>query len=324
MRVWYRSSDGCPDGVSFVERLSQLGRPAALASVGDRVDFVVTLAVRPDVSAGRLERQTERGTVAIREVESPACADVAEALALSLELALDPALASNAAPAATAVTLPVSPAATSSATTSSATTSSATTSLTPLGSAPSLPGAAPEPDRSPALPGAQAADSAWALGAQGRLALGLGPDVTPGAALFAELTSETWPHVTRFGVHGAYGRGGESATRVSVLSLAGELDVCVWRWRAGALSLEPCLGVDLGLISASSGGQRARADRGLWASARGLLRSRLALWPALQPELQLGLLLPFTRYTFGAPEGDDLFRVGAVGGELSIGVRWAP
>jgi hypothetical protein len=71
VRVWYRSSDGCPDGVSFVERLSQLGRPAALASVGDRVDFVVTLAVRPDVSAGRLERQTERGTVAIARWSRP-------------------------------------------------------------------------------------------------------------------------------------------------------------------------------------------------------------------------------------------------------------
>ncbi|MEY4548715.1 MAG: hypothetical protein RL685_4910 [Pseudomonadota bacterium] len=307
VRVWYRSSEGCPDGVSFVERLSQLGRPAALASVGDRVDFVVTLAVRPEASAGRLERQTERGTVAIREVESPACADVAEALALSLELALDPALASNAAAAAT----------------SPATTSPATTSLT-LASAPSPPGTAPEPDRLPAVRGAQLADSAWALGAQGRLALGLGPELTPGAALFAELTQEGWPHAARFGVHGAYGQGGESATRVSVLSVAGELDVCVWRWRAGALSLEPCLGVDLGLISASSGGPRARADRGLWASARGLLRSRLALWPALEPELQLGLLLPFTRYAFGAPEGDDLFRVRAVGGELSVGARWAP
>jgi hypothetical protein len=109
-----------------------------------------------------------------------------------------------------------------------------------------------------------------------------------------------------------------------VLSLAGELDACVWRWRAGVLSLEPCLGVDLGLIAASSGGERAREDRGLWASARGLLRSRLAWWPSLEPELQLGLLLPFTRYVFGAPEGDDLFRVRAVATELSIGARWAP
>lgn len=312
MRVWYRSSEGCPDGVSFVERLSQLGRPAALASVGDRVDFVVTLALRSDASAGRLERQTERGTVAIREVESPACADVAEALALSLELALEPAAASHA-PAASAPPSAASVAALSVA-----------SSLTTVGSAPSSSGDAPEPDRSPAADSPRRGGRAWALGAQGRLALGLGPEVTPGAALFAELASDGWPRSVRFGVHGAYGQGTASTTRVGVLSLAGEIDACGWRWRADALSLEPCLGVDLGLISASSEGERAREDRGLWASARALLRSRLGLWRALEPELQLGLLLPFTRYVFGAPEGDDLFRVRAVAGELSIGARWAP
>src|SRR4051812_29552357 len=89
--VWYRGSDGCPDGQDFVRRLRELGRPAALANVGDRVDFVVTLAAHESSSAGRLERQTGRGTVAIREVESAACTDVAEALALSLELTLEPA-----------------------------------------------------------------------------------------------------------------------------------------------------------------------------------------------------------------------------------------
>src|SRR5262245_36559316 len=78
--VWYRSTEGCPDGQTFVERLRELGRPAALANVGDRIDFVVTLEARSESSAGRLERQTGRGTVALRAVESRECADVAEAL----------------------------------------------------------------------------------------------------------------------------------------------------------------------------------------------------------------------------------------------------
>lgn len=302
VRVWYRSSEGCPDGPSFVDRLSQLGRRAALAEVGDRVDFVVTLAARSDASAGRLERQTERGTVAIRVVESPACVDVAEALALSLELALEPPAVGAQRPA---VAAPVSAA---------------------LRSASSSPSAAPavERDEQRAPSPAPASDAALGLGAQGRLGLGLGPELTPGAALFAELMPGSWPSAVRFGVHGAYGRSEARATSVRVLLLAGELDACAWRWRAGALSLEPCLGFDLGLLQASSGGARGREDRGLWASTRALLRSQLALGPRLASELQLGLLLPFTRYVFGAPEGDDLFRVRAVAGELSVGIRWEP
>jgi hypothetical protein len=300
VRVWYRSSDGCPDGVSFVERLSRLGRSAALAGVGDRVDFVVTLAARPDASSGRLERQTERSTVAIREVQAPACADVAEALALSLELALEPVV--EGAPAATPVLAlsaaePVAPEA------------AAATAL--------------ETQRERSSP-PSVQERALALGAHGRLNLGLQPGITPGAALFAELSPPSWPVAARAGLHGAYGQSEVSRTSLGVVVLAGELDVCAWRWQAGAISLEPCLGGGLGLLQASSEGQRARSDRGLWASARALLRSRLMLGGALEPELQLGLLLPFTRYVFGAPEGDDLFRMRAIGGELSVGARWAP
>ena len=61
--VWYRTSAGCPDGDAFVARLSELGTAARLASVGDRVDFVVTLGNTPAESSGRLERQTRGGTV---------------------------------------------------------------------------------------------------------------------------------------------------------------------------------------------------------------------------------------------------------------------
>lgn len=61
MWVWYRTSEGCPDGEAFVSRLSELGKTARLASVGDRVDFVVTLGSGPQESSGRIERQTRGG-----------------------------------------------------------------------------------------------------------------------------------------------------------------------------------------------------------------------------------------------------------------------
>lgn len=89
-RVWYRGSEGCPDGAAFIGLLRRLGRATSLARVGDRVDFVVTVAHAGHESSGRLERQSNEGTVAIREVVAASCEEVAEVLALSLDLALQP------------------------------------------------------------------------------------------------------------------------------------------------------------------------------------------------------------------------------------------
>jgi hypothetical protein len=89
-RVWYRSSAGCPGGTAFIGLLRQLGRPAALAQVGDRIDFVVTVAYGERASSGHLERQSSERTVSIRDVTAGSCEEVAQVLALSLDLALQP------------------------------------------------------------------------------------------------------------------------------------------------------------------------------------------------------------------------------------------
>jgi hypothetical protein len=88
--VWYRSSDSCPDGDAFIGLLRRLGRAASLAQVGDRVDFVVTVAHAERQSSGHLERQSSARTVTIRDVAAATCEEVAEVLALSLDLALQP------------------------------------------------------------------------------------------------------------------------------------------------------------------------------------------------------------------------------------------
>lgn len=104
LRIWYRSSEGCPDGAAFITLLGRLGRPGLLAGVGDRVDFVVTVAYSPAQSSGRLERQSSAGTVAIRDVSAPSCVEVADALALSLDLAVEPAAAGAASSTGAAAT----------------------------------------------------------------------------------------------------------------------------------------------------------------------------------------------------------------------------
>jgi hypothetical protein len=300
--VWYRSSEGCPDGQAFVERLHELGRTAALANVGDRVDFVVTLAMRPasSSSAGRLERQTERGTVAIREVESPQCADVAEALALSLELTLEPTP-----DAAGSTAAAPEPAALGTATAG------------PAAAAPAADRIAPQAEQRPP-------SSALRLGAQAGVASGLAPAPAFSGGLFAELGASEWPAAGRLTLHAAAGQGTVDQVSVSVLVLAARLDGCAWEWSAGRWSLAPCLGFDLGLLRASSSGARGNSDQGAWAAGLALLRARIALSAALAPELQVAGVVPLTRYAMGAPDGDDLFQVSAVGLELSLGVRWAP
>jgi hypothetical protein len=84
--IWYRSSSGCPNGMAFQARVEARGRSAKIATVGDRVDFVVTLSQEEDEAMGRLERQTADGIVAIREVTGDTCDEVANALAFTLGL----------------------------------------------------------------------------------------------------------------------------------------------------------------------------------------------------------------------------------------------
>ncbi|MEO8183738.1 MAG: hypothetical protein ABI895_33330, partial [Deltaproteobacteria bacterium] len=254
----------------------------------------------------RLERQTGRGTVAIREVESPKCADVAEALALSLELTLDPGV--------------VSPAASGPAVSSS----DAPGVLAPSAVAsPPADAARPLADE-PLHPTLRSEALALRLGAQGSIQSGVAPELAPGGGLFLELGSRAVPAAARLTVHGAYQRSEVEQVRLAVSLLAARLDGCPWRWNVGALSLEPCLGVDVGVLQASSSGERGHADRGTWAAGVALLRSRFQLWPALAPELQLAAVLPFVRYVFGAPDGEDLFQVRTLGVELSVGARWGP
>lgn len=86
--IWFRSSEGCPNGSGFLAKLDQ--RSTQAREVGDRIDFVVTLGSEQGLASGRLERQTDRGTVAIRDIQGSSCEVVAEARALTLTLTAAP------------------------------------------------------------------------------------------------------------------------------------------------------------------------------------------------------------------------------------------
>jgi len=303
LSIWYRSSEGCPEGSVFVARLAELGRRATLAKVGDRVDFVVTVAAAPISSSGRLERQTARGTVAIRELQAPHCEEVTEALALSLEIALDPANEAPSAASPTAAT-PVELATTD------------RSSDRPAGAA-----AAPA--------SASERRGALQLGAQGSLAKGIAPGWAPGGAVFAELRSNdpqaaAWALAGRLSLGAAIAADTVATIDVDVLWLAGRAEGCAFELRSGPLSLQPCAGAELGLLRAGSSGGAARTDTGFWGAGVGLLRASLALDERLTLEAQVGAALPFVRYAVGSSLGGNLFRTEPVILALGVGGRWAP
>ena len=295
LSIWYRSSEGCPEGAVFVARLAELGRRATLARVGDRVDFVVTVAASEGQSSGRLERQTARGTVAIRELEAPRCEEVTEALALSLEIALEPQASSppSAAPGGTAETL----------------------------------GGEPGGEPGGASPGLDAAHggSVLQLGLRASLAKGLAPGWAPGAGAFAALRPPTdFALAGRLSLGVAAATDSVSGVEVDVLWLGGRAEGCVFELRSGSLAVQPCAGVEAGLLRADGSGGSARSDQGFWGAGVGLLRGSLELGARFAIEAQVGAAVPFVRYAVGSSLGGDLFRTEPVVTELGLGARWSP
>jgi hypothetical protein len=261
--VWYRSAEGCPDGSAFLRELERRATPARLAGMGDHIDFVVTLGADATRGWGRVERQTERGTVAIRELEAPTCDAVANGLALSLVLAVDP----EATPSSPAAPDP-----------------------RPHGADNA---AAPDSDETPATWRAGVASSMWTL-VGSKPSFGAGPFVE-----FAPVREEGllgFDPVFRLG--GFATLPSEVTKDVSAWLAGGRAEACPWVIGFAPIELSPCVGVELGALLARRDAPSDPRDRATWAAlaAHGrlawLITSRLAL------EAQAGIVAPFGRHDF--------------------------
>jgi len=284
--IWYRTAEGCPTAAEFLEGLSAHAFTAKVARAGDRIDFVVTLGRDERGSSGTLERQSARGTVAIRQVAAQSCEAVAQALMLTLALSADP----DATPSATQTpAVPESPHDTEDATPPPA---------VPL---PPTAGAATEPpDRSPQR-GREIERSPWhpSFGAHGSIGT-----LADGGALFGGSAF----------VDVAFDRGARPRGRVSfvaslaaptdALSLAlllGRLEVCpatVGR----TLSFGPCAALDMGSLRVRSSAIGGRSDAAFWSAAWTLLRGAYAPSPVWALELEGGASVPLTHYEFAGGE----------------------
>jgi len=142
--------------------------------------------------------------------------------------------------------------------------------------------------------------------------------------LFIERGGAAGDPAGRLSLHGSYGASRQQGAQLAVGLVAAQLEGCAFGWDAGTWSLMPCIGADVGLLVADRSDAAGRSDRGLWASALGLLRASLPVARHWAPEAQLSLAVPITRYAIGGPESSTLFRTGALTLQLSLGVCWLP
>jgi hypothetical protein len=310
--VWYRTSEGCPDGEAFVSRLSELGKTARLARVGDRVDFVVTLGSGPSESSGRLERQTRGGTVAIREYRDARCEQVAEALALTLDLALEP----DGARRADASTSPsiATPARDEPLRATAAREMPAPAAAADDAAADDAAGPAPGESSSPV--------AALALGVQATIATGIAPGILPGGALFIDgRLAAAAPASWRGSLFGAYRESTAREREIELLLVGGRVEGCAFELRRGPITVSPCLGLDAGLLRATGPSSLGVTDVGFWSAAAAHGRFAAALGEGVSFELQVGGLVPLVRYEMGPGEA-AWFRTRAVGFAASAGAAW--
>jgi hypothetical protein len=310
--VWYRASAGCPDGAAFLSRLERRGLHGKIASVGDRVDFVVTLGSGHDGPSGTLERQTDAGTVAVRALEAESCEDVADGIALSLALTFQPA-----------------------ASTSVAATAPDSAELARRNPARAEPRVPRSTSRAPGIPdsatrGEDGSEGAghWALGAQAMLVTGIAPTVMPVMGVFVErafagrgvlrpnvrvslLLAQSTTETSR----------GDLRLRLGTVRLEG----CPVAFGAGAVALHPCAAVDVGVAVADGGGPHGRSDASPWLDAA--THARLAWSPldALVIEGQAGAVVPITRHELAFANPAEVAHTTATvafAGGLGAAFRW--
>jgi hypothetical protein len=273
--IWYRSGGSCPDGEAFLRSLESRAVRARLAQVGDAIDFVVTLGPgQAATHSGVIERQTDTGTVAIRRVDDPDCDQVAAALSLTLALAAQqPKKASG------------------------------------VESGPErLPVAVPSPDRPKVVPvSAPIAKTAapegpplrLSIGMAGSAATGIAPALLLGLAPFIELE---WGlgilrPALRLAPFAAFGSGTRAGRAIDTRLLGARIAACPIELSPGSLALRPCLALELGELRSEGEGITGRSDSGVWLASEAAAR---VTWPrdgTAALEAEVGLALPWTRYT---------------------------
>ncbi len=304
--IWYRASQQCPSDADFMAKLAGGAVQARLAEAGDHVDFLVTLVVAGAETVGRLERQTRAGTVAIRELRDASCERVAEGLALSLGLALEPA--SRVAVEAPPVAAPV-----------------ALASQKPAPTVMTVPVAQrPLAEPAPVAPPAKA-QRRVALGAAAGVLYGLAPNPMARARAFVDfepiLPALSASLSARLGLVGARGWAATRVGSVDQWLLGGFVEGCPFRLGNARFGLRPCLDIELGASGAARRGGSSFGDSTGWVTPGAGLRASAALPYRLGLEASAGVQVPLLRSEVFAA-GSSLYRAEIVLFQASLGLSF--
>jgi hypothetical protein len=260
---------------------------------------VVAIERRQDSVSGSLVVREPSGETVAREVSGAECSEVATALALATSLAIDPRAARP---------------------------SSEEPAKEPESPPPTKPSATAEPP--PAPPPRSAGWWSAALGP--RIATGVSPNLSlggsaqlawhneaPRSAVSALGIELTWLEAPDFAV---------STASSSFRFLLARPFLCSFQLRlAQGLSISPCLVTELGAITGTGADLPApTSETRAWLAAELLLRLRLQASKAWFAELDGGLVLPFTRYSYVFREPDtQIYTVStlAAAAGLRVGLR---
>jgi hypothetical protein len=312
----YRTHEGCPSERQFIEMV--VGRAAKTLVLSERArgrKFYVTVTQQRRETVGKLEI-VAGGTTASREVSGANCSEVVSALALFTALAIDPSARIDTKPEPRPEEPPPPP----------------------EPKPPPKPIAPPEPAQpitiEPDVRPPSRAPS-WAISpgviagahgvAEGSFTGGAAaPATSRGGGLFVQWTT---PRLGAYRLSGAYFANSETSG-AKFQFFAGRLDGCPFEAHlAPSLVVEPCLGLEVGRVTATSQASPALSpttQRRGWVAGDLLGRARFAPIPWIFAELEAGVSMPFTRYTFllGTPNDvrGQVHKVPPVGWVLGLGL----
>jgi hypothetical protein len=284
----YSAPPSCPTKQAFLTRLREHDVARA------EVPIVVTIAPGQGAFRGRATITSGRRT-ALRDVEATECADVAEALAFVLAVALEELAAPPLSTAAPSSAVPVEP--------------------------PPVPARAPPPPPEPsrALRVAVGAQ----VGAQGALA----PDVSPTVGAFFDAT---WQRVGAFapsvrllfeGARAPVVDVGTESARFTFLGASTYACPVRFGESLGTITLRPCVLAQVGVLSAAAeGAPSVRTETRAWWAMGAVARGRWDFAPPVGLEIELGALAPITRDRFLFQPATVVHDVPAVGGLARFGV----
>jgi hypothetical protein len=277
IRLEYRAGAGCPDEASFLARVGARTQRARVVGEGEAArTFRVQLAAgaQPSGSVTVVDGARSQGT---RNVEADTCAEVADALALIVALALDPhALAT---PLPVPASVPGSASAPVSAPAPAPVSASASPAPAPSAPPPAIDAgtAAAELPSETARPGPSPLDLHFFAGVDLAVATGVAPTTLVGGAPYIGWRS-IGPSLIGPSVRAAFLRIGTGARAVSggtadFTWTVGRVDACGLLWPHRALRLGGCARIEGGVLD-GSGDQivNARTQHSPWATGGALAR----------------------------------------------------